>query len=202
MTLDGQLLQYKDNLQNFYKNKKINVITEAMVRQGLDELPSTADLNKERIKYDVEFQNLKKTEHEMKEVERRKQIMPGYLVSTLLHEKAEDINGIEGKRNIKRVNQTLEQLQEKEAQIIHDLYETHFVQKGGSDKLQSPNLKENSQEPAESNLINAYMNQSLKSRADKTTNFETIDITNQRHDQSYADEFKYIQYIPKDTDRQ
>lgn len=81
-----------------------------MVRQGLDELPSTADLNKERIKYDVEFQNLKKAENDAKEVERKKQIMPGYLVSTILHETAEEINGIEGKRNIKKVNQTLEQL--------------------------------------------------------------------------------------------
>ena len=110
LSLDQQLQTFHNNLPSFYTNKKINVITEDMIRQGLDELPSNADLNKERIKYDPAFQNQKKMEKEEREFERKKHIMPNYLVATLLTEKAEDIKGIDDVQKIKKVNQTLEQL--------------------------------------------------------------------------------------------
>jgi len=48
MELENQLETYKTQLIPFYKQKKINIITEDMIRSGIDELPSTADLDKER----------------------------------------------------------------------------------------------------------------------------------------------------------
>ena len=52
MELENQLETYKTQLIPFYKQKKINIITEDMIRSGIDELPSTADLDKERKKYE------------------------------------------------------------------------------------------------------------------------------------------------------
>jgi hypothetical protein len=52
LELENQLEAYKTQLIPFYKQKKINIVTEEMIRSGIDELPSTADLDKHRRKYE------------------------------------------------------------------------------------------------------------------------------------------------------
>ena len=52
MDLEGQLLEYKKNLSPFYRQKKINLVTEQDLRQGLGEIQSVDQLGRQREMYE------------------------------------------------------------------------------------------------------------------------------------------------------
>ena len=41
LDLESQLMEYKQNLTAFYRQEKINVVTEADLKEGLGEIAST-----------------------------------------------------------------------------------------------------------------------------------------------------------------
>ena len=135
IALNTQLEIYRNNLTPFYNHKKINIVTEDDLRQGLktfDVLSSKG--NQSEMNQTMKSNGLNKTYISTKEFMNNhdETQVQNYMVGTVIERDVDKINAHIADKELTEAK--LKELENREANIIHNLYSTHFVQKptGGS----------------------------------------------------------------------
>ena len=135
IALNTQLVIYRNNLTPFYNHKKINIVTEDDLRQGLktfDVLSSKG--NQSEMNQTMKSNGLNKTYISTKEFMNNhdETQVQNYMVGTVIERDVDKINAHIADKELTEAK--LKELENREANIIHNLYSTHFVQKptGGS----------------------------------------------------------------------
>ena len=133
-----QIMLFREKFSPFYQKTKIKVITDDQVRQGIETVGIDTQDSKEHqeamgIKPDGDkkyvkctYKNLNENDPEVAMNQKDASQIKSYLPAAIANPNADGVLGLE-EADVDIFNQKVIDLESKEADLIHDLYTTHFV---------------------------------------------------------------------------
>ena len=132
-------MQLRSKFNPFYQRDKIQVLTEAQVRLGLDAVgvdvqDATAHQQELGVKPDMDkkytrctYKRLSDKDPQYALLTKDRSSIKTYMAASVLNPRADGVAGLSEEADAALFESKIHDLEAKEADIIHDLYMTHFV---------------------------------------------------------------------------
>lgn len=123
---------FRGQFQSFYHDVKIKLVTDSQVREGKESLGIDEKVRDQLIPAHVKksYKNIGEDDPEVAMNTNDGSMVQSYLAGTVLQQRAEDLLVNEPTEQVhKEVDAKIKKLEEREAEIISDLYTLHFKPK-------------------------------------------------------------------------